>query len=169
LKNAVPYWLSLASILAVSIGVKLVFAGNVYNPSNEQIIQAFEPAFASQGFISAGATQYSGRPALLVSKGECYLYVIPVATEGWHQSALRGNLPAGGRLFFAFDGVAYLSEQPTWAPLIQSFWDRGLRYMGVRRAFKPVVALIGTPACDSSAVVWSKLPQVPFRTTSWLQ
>ena len=159
----------LACALTATLGIKILVAGGVRNPSFETIAGAMRPFFERNGFDVAGETTYAGRPALLVSRGPCLLYSIPVAQQGWHQAIVRQSMTGEQYLWFATRGAATMNIQPRWAPLIEYYFNKALRYVGIARQYPPVLALVASNNCDIHSLPWNSLPSVPFEPISILE
>lgn len=154
--------LLLAGALALTLGVKLVVAGGVQNPSFEAVSEAMRPFFARNGFEIGGSTTFAGRPALLVRKDACLLYSVPVSQQGWHQATVRQSLSAGQGLWYAMRGRLQKDLQPTWSPLAQYYFNKILRYGGLDGQYPPILALVTAGDCDLGQIDWNGLPRVDF-------
>lgn len=152
----------LACILSISLTIKLVTGGRITDPPGEIVLQSIEFDLVQQGFSSAGQTSIAGRKAVLVGRGDCLSYIVPVAPQGWHQQTLRTLISPEQHLWFSFAGNITSERQPTLSPLAKYYTWKTLSYLGMRSSYHPVLAIVATSACDLSEPFWSKLSMLPF-------
>lgn len=155
--------LVLAVGVLLSLSIKLLAIGGIENPHPGDVAATAESSLVAQGFASAGITEYAGRPSLLVNRGACLLYLIPVAPQGYNEATLSAKLAPGERLSFVFRGELYRDRQPRWAPLVNYYVSKAIRYSGWPARFWPVYGVVEVGDCARTTVEWSQLPAVAFR------
>lgn len=158
----------IAVALATTLGIKLVIAGGIANPTNAEIAAAAEPFFVSQGFQSAGQALFADRVALLLSRDACLLYAVPVAPQGWHEALLRFALQNDQILSFVYKGAVRRDTQERWRPLLTYYVKKALRYASLPTEYDPVFALVQSGACDVNSIDWARMPAVPFKRVGFL-
>lgn len=152
-----------AATLSLTLGAKLAFVAGVGTPDDETIAIAMAPLFEGQGFLSAGVVDFAGRPALLVSREACLLYVVPVAPQGWSEATVRHAIGPDQSLWFAFAGSVREDTQERYRPLLIYYINKSMAYMRFSPGYSPVLALVGSRACQIDRLDWSRIPTVPFK------
>lgn len=153
-----------ALLIAATLAAKLLIAGGVQNPTDEEIAVAVQPFFEQQGFGAAGLGTFAGRPALILGRNNCLMYAVPVAHQGWHQATVRSGVTADQELWFVFDGNLRKDRQQRWYPLAKYYFDKALGYVGINLGYPPVLALVTSGDCGIQTVAWSKLSAIPFKS-----
>lgn len=161
--KSVRFKIFLAVALTITLSAKLLNGGRVDNPSFDLVLSGAEKALVAQGYLSAGMTTFSGRKALLAGRGACFIYVVPVAHQGWHQETLRKGMAADQSLWFVFEGTLTAETQPEWRTLFGYYVQKSLRYAGFPATYHPVFGVVASRECNVSNVDWASLPAVPFR------
>lgn len=157
----------LALALIVTLGSKAFITANVGNPSDREIVEGIVPFFERSGFEVAATAYFAGRDALIARKGDCLIYAVPVAHQGWHQATVRQSVdPASQKLDFVFRGRLTADRQERWYPLLVYYTRKVERYVGLDADYPPLVALVSSGRCDLAAVDWDRLPSVPFHRLS---
>jgi hypothetical protein len=155
--------LILSVVFLATLGLKLLVAGPVENPSDSEIAESLTSFFLGQGFQVAGLTTFAGRQALLIHRGDCLAYVVPVAQQGWHQATVREAMSANQHLFFEFRGEISVDRQMRWYPLLVYYAFKIARYAGMPEPYPPVLALVTSGSCDVAKIDWASMPEIQFR------
>lgn len=157
--------LKLISLICLSLVLRAGFPMAVENPSDGDVSDAASSSFAERGLQSV-RIQYGGKDALLVSDTKCAFYVVPMAAEGWHQTALRESVSEDERVIFFYRGIAYYDSQPRWYPIANSYLGRAGRYIGIDTLYRPVLGIIYSAICEDNVAALAEVdPLVRFKAT----
>jgi hypothetical protein len=154
-----------AIALVLTIAPKLLISGAVGNPPEIEIVDAISPFFLKNGYAVANSVVFANRHALMIRKGICIAYVIPVAHQGWHQAGIRQAVSSSQRLWFEFDGKLTADEQQRWYPLFVYYVRKAIRYTGLPATYPPVLAVVADGECSFEALDWASLPSIQFHNS----
>lgn len=150
--------------LVVTLIPKILIGAVVSNPTYGKVVELIAPFFVSQGFQVTYPAQFAGKEALIAMKDNCFMHVVPVAHQGWHQATVRNSVVPDQRLWFQFEGHLTEEEQETYYPLTIYYAKKAARHLGISVNFPPVLALITEGACSVQALNWNGLPEIPFQS-----
>lgn len=151
----------LAISLLVTVMPKLLLGAGVSNPSYSEIVKIIAPFFTAEGYEVTSPVDFAGKDALLAMKGDCLMYVIPVAHQGWHEATVRQSVGPSENLWFAFEG-RLKQRQDTYYPLSAYYINKSARYLGVDADYPPVLAIVTEGTCSIESIHWGGLPRIPF-------
>lgn len=152
----------LLASLALLVVVKSFSYGTITNPTNSEILSRVAPYWSSRGFTIAGELRFGGRDAILAAKDACYIYVVPVAPQGWHQAALKQVADDSQKIWYVFEGQITQDEQLRWRPMLKYYASKALRNIGFDVNYSPVLALIASGECAVEYMDVANIPSVPF-------
>lgn len=152
-----------ALVLAVTLAPKLLIGAVVSNPSYGIVVESFAPFFFEEGFQVAYPAQFAGKEALIAMKDDCFMHVVPVAHQGWHEATIRTSVRPDQKLWFEFEGRLTEQHQETVYPLIVYYARKAVRYLGINTDFPPVLAIVAEGSCSIELIKWDRRPRIPFR------
>lgn len=155
---------TLAASLGLLLLVKSFSYATVSNPTHHEIMMHVEPYWSSRGFTVVRGLQIGGREGMLAGKGECQIYIVSVAPQGWHQAALKQSLDRSQSLWYVFEGNITRGEQLRWQPMLRYYASKALRNIGFDVNYSPVIALVTSGQCPIERMDVENIPSVPFDT-----
>ena len=157
---------AIAGFLVFSLGIKVAVGGGIVNPTDEQLALAAQRALEDQNFVSAGLTQIASRPALLMARDLCQIFIVPVAHQGWHDAVLKKITTDGWRLWYVFDGSATENAHSRFTPLISYYYKKTAAYVGFDVSYPLFYGVIASDACKIKELDWSYLQNVKYKRYS---
>jgi hypothetical protein len=86
----------------------------------------------------------------------CSLQIIRLAPNGSDRD-LFSHLAAGAdHAFVVFRGKVY-TRQPIWSTVLDDFWFRHLRELGLTKHVTSIIAVAASSSCDAVRIPWNEL------------
>lgn len=136
---------AIAGLVALTIGLKIVFQTVVYAPTLEAQLVPMSRVLETRGYETLVVEAM--RPQLLARKGACMLTVIPVGAEGASSAFLRAGMNETDSLVYVFRGHLYPDRPPRWEPIARQQIDKLLRAMHLPSTFPAIYRATYGNAC----------------------
>jgi hypothetical protein len=149
-----------AFVIVFSVGFKFAAFSRIPKASGV-IEQRLESFFNENGYLVEPSEKGADPFYLSLVSGSCSMQVYLASPEGWHRFVIaQPKLPLG-TTFFVFDGSKYV-DQPIWTTwYYYQAWRLSILF-GQRPAFKPVLGVNQSPACDGASVPWGEIARIPL-------
>jgi hypothetical protein len=86
----------------------------------------------------------------------CDLKIVQLAPNGSNRDLFRSLATGADHAFVVFRGQVYTRQPILWT-VLDDFWVRHLRELGVTTHSTPVFAVATNSACDAERIPWSEL------------
>jgi hypothetical protein len=86
----------------------------------------------------------------------CSLKIVQLAPNGSNRDLFRSLAAGADRAFVVFRGKVYV-QQPIFWTVLDDFWVRHLRELGVTTHSAPVIAVAANSSCDAERIPWNEL------------
>lgn len=151
---------ALASVLALSLGIKVAASGTAPGMDPLAVAQDSAVMLAQSGF-EARTIRLPRSPGVVAValKGTCRIVAGDYPPYGTYQDVYRQIARPLGTLRYAYRGRIH-DEEPKFRALSHFYLWRELRRVGVDIARAPVVAVAASPACDPSSLPWQRLATI---------
>jgi hypothetical protein len=158
-KSSTGFRLSLAALLALSLGTKAALSRPAADAGGADVAPAAVALLERAGY----ATSIEERPFAMIvhaRHGTCRMLVAEYRAHGTIAEPLAALARPIGSLRFAWRGEM-LEAAPKAAPLMHFFIRRELRRIGFVADHLPIVAVAASPTCPEGEVDWRALAALP--------
>jgi hypothetical protein len=150
-----------AAALLLSLGAKGAAASGDPKPDGDATVEAARAMLADAG-LEAKVRRLSRSPGILVEavSGDCRLIAGDYPVHDTYAEVYQDLARTEGRLSYVHRGRLHDSP-PKARSMLDYFWWRELRRIGIGASRAPVIALIASPGCDAAALPWEQAAFVP--------
>jgi hypothetical protein len=106
--------------------------------------------------VSLAPKLEEGAPAIIAKAGACRVLVAAAHPEGSDRETLRGFATPEDTVFVVFRGKIY-QEQPTWRTVLDSFWLKFTRQLGLKTQASLPFYIIAGKSCGAEQLPWQQL------------
>jgi hypothetical protein len=150
----------LALVLFLSLFLKVSGFTNAQTADDARVQSRVASFLEQRGFEVAHNLPDEDLISLSAEKGSCRMLVGVLSPFGWHRAVVHELAPPEAKTVFVFDGVVY-PDQPTLITRAAHYETRLLRYAGFNPPERPVLGIIGSPACElENSVDWGELAAI---------
>jgi hypothetical protein len=98
----------------------------------------------------------NGMPIIRANAAACHLQVTELNPDGTDNEFVQFLATDADRFFIVFRGRAYRQQPILWT-VLNYFWSKPLRELGLIRRITPVIAVTANSACDAVHIPWDEL------------
>ena len=143
----------LAIALVLSVAWKAAIRSGVENDDKEHLVDFLK----RNHFEVSPAEQIVNDVSMIRAQtASCSLKIVQLAPNGSNRDLFRSLAAGADRAFVVFRGKVY-AQQPILWTVLDDFWVRHLRELGVTTHSTPVIAVAATSSCDAERIPWNKL------------
>ena len=142
-----------ALILFLSITWKIAIPPENPNELKENLVK-----FIERNHFNVVATDQVAFSTLTIkaTTAECRLQIATLSPDGSNRDLVRHLAMGTDRSFVVFRGAVY-TQQPVFWTVLNYFWSRFLRELGLIRHITPVIAVATNSSCDAERLPWGEL------------
>jgi hypothetical protein len=89
-------------------------------------------------------------------KASCHLQIVQLDPNGSDRDLSRHLAAGADRTFVVFRGQVY-AQQPILWTVLNDFWVRHLRELGITTLTTPLIAVAANSSCDAERIPWDEL------------
>jgi hypothetical protein len=140
-------------ILLLSIAWKIAIPPDNQNYLIEDLTHFFE-----RNHFNVIVTEQivNDMPIIRANIAACRLQIAKLGPDGADSEFVRSLAAGADRFFIVFRGRAY-TQQPILWTVLNYFWSKPLRELGLIRRITPVIAVTANSACDAERIPWDEL------------
>lgn len=127
-----------ATGLAVTIGLKVVFQGDINLPTRAEQLNSLANRLAEMGFETAPLVDIGPAPTLMVKKADCLYSIATVQADGASEQYYVNATSPGFKTVFMFDGKIYEGRHPRVGPFFMQQLYKLSRAMRLSIPFLPL-------------------------------
>jgi len=145
----------LAIALVLSVAWKIVIRSGTDNGAKEQLI-----VFLKRNHFDVAPTEQitSDISVIRAQTGSCALKIVQLAPNGSNRDLFRSLAAGADQAFVIFHGKVYARQPILWT-VLDDFWTRHLRELGVTVHRTPVIAVTANSSCDVERIPWNELQE----------
>jgi hypothetical protein len=143
----------LAIALVLSVAWKTAIRSGVENDDKEHLVDFLK----RNHFEVSPAEQIVNDVSMIRAQtASCSLKLVQLAPNGSNRDLFRSLAAGADRAFVVFRGKVYV-QQPIFWTVLDDFWVRHLRELGVTTHSAPVIAVAASSSCDAERIPWNEL------------
>jgi hypothetical protein len=146
-------WL-LAIVLLLSVAWKIAIrSDNENNPKDDLLVD-----FLKRNHFDVSATEQIVNDVSMIraKTASCHLQIIRLAPNGSDRDVFRHLAAGTDHVFVVFRGKVYTRQPILWT-VLDDFWFRHLRELGLTKHITPVIAVAANSSCDAERLPWEEL------------
>lgn len=154
--------IALGSLLALSVGIKLVHGSHTRpDPAAWLAKHAVASLLRRQGFrVDPASIRQTDTPVVQAVTDTCNLLVVAAAPQGWHRDLVHRLAVPGDRVFFVVHGRIY-DDQPLWRTWSYHYWRLANHLIGRRLPDHPVFGIVASDTCNLRGLPWTDIATIP--------
>ena len=143
----------LAIALVLSVAWKTAIGFGVENDDKEHLVD-----FLKRNHFEVSPTEQIVNDVSMIraQTASCSLKIVQLAPNGSNRDLFRSLAAGADRAFVVFRGKVYV-QQPIFWTVLDDFWVRHLRELGVTTHSAPVIAVAANSSCDAERIPWNEL------------
>jgi hypothetical protein len=145
--------LALVIVLLLSVAWKIAVPLDRHDDLSHSLIEFFEHNHFN---VTITDQAVNDMPIIRMNKASCRLQIAKLAPGGADRELVRSFATSADHFFVVFRGRTY-AQQPVLWTVLDYFWSRLLRELGLIRHITPIIAVTANSACDTERVPWEKL------------
>lgn len=146
-------------MLFLTVAWKIANESEPQHYSQDNLIKFFE-----NNHFSVVVTDESPNNPLIIraTRASCHLQIATLLPDGSNRDLIRHLAAGRDRLFVVFRGAVY-AQQPVFWTVVDYFWSRFLRKLGLIENITPVInvavnsGLAANSSCDAEGLPWGEL------------
>jgi hypothetical protein len=95
-------------------------------------------------------------PIIRVTSVSCNLQIARLTPDGSNRDLIRHLAAGTDRSFIVFRGRVYTRQPLLWT-VLNYFWSRFLRELGLIKHITPVISVAANTSCDAEKLPWDEL------------
>jgi hypothetical protein len=137
----------------VSIGWKIAIPADNPNDLKDGLVE-----FLKRNHFSVVVTDemVNYMPIIEATAPLCRLQIARLFPDGSNRDLIKNLTIGTDRLFIVFRGTVY-AQQPILWTVLNYFWSRFLRELGLIRHITPIIAVTANSSCDAERLPWAEL------------
>jgi hypothetical protein len=144
---------TLAIALVLSVAWKTAISSGVENDGKEHLVNFLKRNHFEVSPIEQIVNDVS---MIRAQTASCSLKIVQLAPNGSNRDLFRSLAAEADRAFVVFRGKVY-AQQPVLWTVLDDFWVRHLRELGVTMHSTPVIAVAVNSSCDAERIPWNEL------------
>ena len=144
-------------MLLLSVGWKIAIPLGGQNHLREDLVEFFERNHFNV-VVTDEMVNYT--PIIRATTASCQLQVASLTPDGSNRDLIRHLAAGTDRSFVVFRGAVY-TEQPIFWTVLDYFWSRFLRELGLVGHVSPVIAVAENLSCNAKRLPWGELQGTP--------
>ena len=144
---------SIAFILLVAVAWKIAIPPDDENDLGGRLVEFFERHHFDV-VVSDKIVNYM--PIIEANAASCQLRIARLTPDGSNRILIQSLAAGTDRLFVVFRGRVY-TQQPILWTVVNYFWSRFLRELGLIRHITPVIAVAANSSCNAERLPWDEL------------
>jgi hypothetical protein len=143
----------LAIALVLSVAWKTAIRSGVENVDKEHLVD-----FLKRNHFEVSPVEQIVNDVSMIraQTASCSLKIVQLAPNGSNRDLFRSLAAGADRAFVVFRGKVYV-QQPIFWTVLDDFWVRHLRELGVTTHSAPVIAVAASSSCDAERIPWNEL------------
>jgi hypothetical protein len=142
----------LAIALVLSVAWKTAIRSGVENDDKEHLVDFLK----RNHFEVSPAEQIVNDVSMIRAQtASCSLKIVQLAPNGSNRDLFRSLAAGADRAFVVFRGKVYV-QQPIFWTVLDDFWVRHLRELGVATHNTPVIGVAANSSCDAERIPWNE-------------
>jgi hypothetical protein len=143
-------------LLSVSIAWKIAIPPDDENDLKDHLIEFLQ---RNRFEVTASERMVNYMPIIEANTASCQLTIARLFPNGSNRDLIQHLAENTDRLFIVFRGRVY-AEQPIFLTVVNYFWSRFLRELGVIRHITPIIAVAAKSSCNAEALPWDELREI---------
>ena len=139
--------------LVLSVAWKTAIRSGVENDGKEHLVDFLKRNHFALSPIEQIVNYVS---TIRAQTASCSLKIVQLAPNGSNRDLFRSLAAGADRAFVVFRGKVYV-QQPIFWTVLDDFWVRHLRELGVTTHSAPVIAVAANSSCDAERIPWNEL------------
>ena len=146
----------LAIALVLSVAWKTAIRSGIGNDAKEHLVVFLK---RNHFEVSPIEQMVSDVSMIRAQTASCRLQIVQLAANGSDRDLFTSLAAGADRAFVVFRGKVY-GQQPILWTVLDDFWVRHLRELGVTTHSSPVIAVAANSSCDAEQIPWNELREV---------
>jgi hypothetical protein len=151
--------LSIVVLLLLTIGWKITIKPDEQNYLRDDIVGFFE-RHQFKVVVTEQIVNYT--PIIRATTDSCDLQVARLSPDGSNRDLFQHLSARADRSFIVFRGRVYTLQPLLWT-VLNYFWSRFLRELGLIKHITPVIAVAANTSCDAENLPWDELQEFSLR------
>jgi hypothetical protein len=143
---------SIALILLVAVAWKIAIPSDDDNDLRDHLVEFFE----RHHFDVVVKDDMNIMPIIEANAGSCQLRIARFTPDGSNRVLIQRLAVGTDRLFIVFRGRVFTRLPIMWT-VINYYWSRFLRELGLIRHITPVIAVASNSSCNAEGLPWDEL------------
>jgi hypothetical protein len=144
-------------VLLLTIGWKIAIQPDNQDYLNEHLIKFFERNHFNV-VVTDEIVNYT--PIIRATTASCRLQIARLTPDGSNRDLIQHLAAGTDRSFIVFRGTVY-TQQPILRTVLDYFWSRFLRELGLVRHITPVITVAENSSCNAERLPWGELQGLP--------
>ena len=140
-------------LLLLSIAWKIAVPPDNQNDLTDVLVEFFKRNHFSV-LVTEEFVNYM--PIITANTASCHLQIARLTVDGSNRDFIRSLATGTDRVFVVFRGRAY-AQQPILWTVLDYFWSRFLRELGLIGHIEAVIAVATNSSCDAEKLPWEEL------------
>ena len=153
MNSSIAFRSSIAIVLLLSIGWKLVIPSDSSGDLKDELVGFFE---RNDFHVVVTEESVNYMPIIRVTTASCQLQVARLTYDGSNRDLIRHLTAGADRSFIVFRGSVY-TQQPIFWTVLDYVWSRFLRELGFVRHISPVIHVAESSSCNAEELPWGEL------------
>ena len=144
---------TVAIMLLFSVAWKTAIRSGVENDDKEHLVDFLKRNHFEVSPIEQIVNDVS---MIRAQTASCSLKIVQLAPNGSNRDLFRSLAGAADRAFVVFRGKVY-AQQPILWTVLDDFWVRHLRELGLTTHTIPLIAVAANSSCEAEQIPWDEL------------
>ena len=149
----------IAGVLLLTIAWKVAIRPDDQNYLKEDLIKFFERNHFNV-VVTDEVVNFT--PIIRATTASCQLQIARLTPDGSNRDLIRHLAAGTDRSFVVFRGAVY-AQQPVFWTVLNYFWSRFLRELGLIEHITPVISVAVNSSCNAERLPWGELEGVQER------
>jgi hypothetical protein len=149
----------IAGGLLLTIGWKIAIQPDDQNYLKEDLIKFLERNHFNV-VVTDELVNYT--PIIRATTASCHLQIARLTPDGSNRDLIRHLAAGTDRSFIVFHGTVYAQQPVVWT-VLNYFWSRFLRELGLIEHITPVISVAANSSCNAEQLPWGELQGVQGR------